>query len=53
MRALIAKFKGPTNTRGSRVFVSDGNVKSIYNWRHELDTDANYRKAFQLFVEEH
>jgi hypothetical protein len=43
-----AKFKGPTNTRGSRIIVTDWNgEKSFHNWNHALNTPRNYFEAIK------
>jgi hypothetical protein len=41
-----AKFKGPTNSRGSRIIVTDWSGKrSEHPWKHELSTEKNYLYA--------
>lgn len=46
MKAIITKYKGPTNTRGSRIYASDcdGNRVSI-PYPHELSGEDVYRAA--------
>ncbi len=46
MKAIITKFLGPTNTRGSRITArdSDGNRTTV-GYRHEISGDENHDAA--------
>ena len=46
MKAIKTKYKGPTNTRGSRIIASDedGNRVTI-SYPYELSSEACHRKA--------
>ena len=46
MKAIKTKYKGPTNTRGSRIIASDedGNRVTI-SYPYELSGEAVHRKA--------
>ena len=46
MKAIKTKYKGPTNTRGSRIIASDedGNCVTI-SYPYELSGEAVHRKA--------
>lgn len=46
MKAIITKYFGPTNTRGSRIKATDGDRCSItIPYPHELDSEEAHRKA--------
>ena len=46
MKAILTKYHGATNTKGSRVSASDcdGNRVTI-TWQGEFDTEPNHRAA--------
>jgi hypothetical protein len=46
MKAILTKYKGPTNTKGSRIIASDedGNRISI-SYPYELSGEAVHHKA--------
>ena len=46
MKAILTKYIGPSNTRGSRIkaFDSDGNSVTV-PYDHALDSDANHNLA--------
>lgn len=51
-RAIVTKFKGPTNTSGSRVIASIGDKRHTHHWDYgagngtiHSDTDANHNAA--------
>ena len=52
MKAIITKYHGPTNTRGSRITASDedGNRVSI-PYPYELSGEAVHRKAADRLCE--
>jgi hypothetical protein len=45
MQAIITKYLGPTNTRGSRVKASCQRGSKIVPWDHELCPDENHEAA--------
>lgn len=52
MKAIKTKYKGPTNTRGSRIIASDedGNRITI-SYPYELSGEAVHRKAAQALCD--
>lgn len=44
-QAIITKYLGPTNTKGSRVKASCEAGSVTVAWDHELDVESNHRKA--------
>jgi len=50
--ALVAKYHGPTNTKGARISVFSQHTigRKFYAWEHELDTNENYRAAFGRYL---
>lgn len=46
MKAIITKYKGPTNTRGSRIYASDGDRNRVsIPYPYELSGEAVHREA--------
>ena len=46
MKAIKTTFKGPTNTKGSRIIATDGDRnKIIIPYPHELNTEDAHRLA--------
>lgn len=46
MKAIITKYHGPTNTKGSRISASDSDGNRVYiSYPHELSGEAVYRAA--------
>lgn len=46
MKAILTRYKGPTNYRGSRIIASDDDGNSvIISYPHELSGEAVHRKA--------
>lgn len=50
-QALITKYLGPTNSRGSRVKASCEAISITVSWDHALSAPANHEKAAQALVE--
>lgn len=44
-QAIITKFLGPTNSRGSRVKATADAGSIIVSWDHRLNSDENHRAA--------
>lgn len=45
MQAIITKFHGPTNVRGSRVSATAEAGRVILDWDHALNPDDNHKSA--------
>jgi hypothetical protein len=45
MKAILTKYLGPTDHRGSRVKASDGDNSVILPWRSEWDHNGNHDTA--------
>lgn len=46
MKAIVTKYHGPTDTRGSRISASDGDRNRVsIPYPHELSGEACHRKA--------
>lgn len=46
MIAILTKYLGPTNYRGSRIAVTSGNGhRLVVSWNDALDVDENHRAA--------
>lgn len=50
-QAIVTKFVGPTNFRGSRIVVSAQAGRMIVAWDHALNTDQNRDRAAQAFAD--
>ena len=52
MKAILTKYLGPTNNRGSRVKAYDecGNQVTV-SWNFELGVEENHQAAAQAFVQ--
>jgi hypothetical protein len=48
MQAIRTQYKGPTNTRGSRIIATSFKARTIMPYDHELDIDDNHRRAAEL-----
>ena len=52
MKAITTTFKGPTDTRGSRILARDGDGQRItLPYPHELDTVDAHKKAARTLME--
>lgn len=47
MKAIITKYHGATNTRGSRISASDGDNRVSIPYPHELNSEAAHIMAAQ------
>lgn len=46
MKAILTKYKGPTNTRGARIIADDGDRNRLtIPYPHELNHEDGHRKA--------
>lgn len=48
---ICTKYVGPTNHRGARVSVTQGNTRSVYTWDDALDVTENHASAARAYVE--
>jgi hypothetical protein len=48
MQAIRTVFKGPTNTRGSRIIAASYKARSVMPYDYALDIDDNHRRAAEL-----
>ena len=52
MVAIMTKYLGPTNTRGSRIKAYTANGQSVtVSWDHALDADENHENAARVLIE--
>lgn len=51
-QAIVTKYLGPTNHRGSRIKVKAYAGSRTYTWDHSLDTNENHTKAAESFAKE-
>lgn len=51
-QAIITKYLGPTNHRGSRIKVKAYAGSKTYAWDYSLDVNENHTKAAVTFAEE-
>jgi hypothetical protein len=45
MQAIRTQYKGPTDTKGSRIIAASYKRISVMPYDHELDLDANHERA--------
>ena len=51
MQTIITEFKGPTNTKGSRVMVKSWLKNKSVSWNHALNSEDNHKAAAQELVD--
>lgn len=52
--AIVTKFLGPTNNRGSRVKATMPSGKSVtIDWDHALDSEGNHNRAAARCYQKH
>jgi hypothetical protein len=51
MQAIVTKFIGPTNHRGSRIKATAQAGSLTLSWDHALNSDGNHRAAALALVE--
>jgi hypothetical protein len=49
-QAIVTRFAGPTNTRGSRVVASAQAGRMTVGWDHALNSDQNHAEAARAFA---
>ncbi len=52
LQAIVTKYLGPTNTKGSRIKVKAYAGSKTYDWNYELDVNENHTKAAEQFAKE-
>ena len=50
MQAIVTEYRGPTNTRGSRIIVRAEAGRMTIPWDHALNPDENHRRAVETFA---
>jgi hypothetical protein len=48
MQAIRTVFKGPTNTRESRIVATSYKARTVYPYDHELSAEDNHARAAEL-----
>jgi signal-transduction protein with cAMP-binding, CBS, and nucleotidyltransferase domain len=51
MKTIFTTYKGPSNTRGSRIIATDGDNKLALLYDDSLNSDENHRAACKKFCE--
>lgn len=50
MQAITTKYRGPTNSRGSRIIVRAQAGRMTVPWDHALDVEENHDAAARAFI---
>jgi len=51
-KAIRTRYLGPTNFKGSRVAVDDGDGnRAFYSWQPELNSEDNHKRAAEIFAD--
>ena len=53
MIAIVTKYHGPTDTKGSRIVASYNGRRITVAYDHGLDIDGNHKKAAVAFSAKH
>ena len=48
MQAIRTQYKGPTNTRGSRIIATSYKSRTVIPYDHELSAEDTHRRAAEL-----
>ena len=51
MQTITTEFKGPTNTKGSRILTKSWLKNKAVAWNHALNTEENHKAAAQALVD--
>ena len=51
MQTITTEYKGPTNTKGSRILVKSWLKNKSVSWDHALNSEENYKAAAQALVD--
>lgn len=49
-QTIVTRYKGPTNTRGSRVIATAQCGRMVLSWDHRLNSEGNHRAAAEAFA---
>lgn len=52
MQTICTSYKGPTNTKGSRIMVKSWLKSKAFAWDYALSSEANHKQAAQLLVDQ-
>lgn len=52
-QAIVTKYHGPSNSRGSRVTAKAQAGSVTVSWDHALNSDANHAKAAEALAEKY
>jgi len=52
MQTITTQYKGPTNTKGSRILAKSWLKSKSVAWDHALNSEANHKAAAQSLVDE-
>lgn len=52
MQAIITKYHGATNTRGSRISARSQAGRKFYSWDYALGVEENHKAAAQQYASE-
>ena len=53
MIAIVTKYHGPTDTKGSRITASYDGRRITVGYDHGIDIDGNHKKAAKAFAAKH
>jgi hypothetical protein len=51
MQTITTSYKGPTNTRGSRIMAKSWLKSKAFAWDYALNSEANHKAAAQQLVD--
>jgi len=51
MQTITTSYKGPTNTKGSRIMVKSWLKNKAFGWDYSLNSEANHKAAAQQLVD--
>jgi hypothetical protein len=51
MQTITTSYKGPTNTKGSRIMVKSWLKSKAFAWDHALNSEDNHKAAAQQLVD--
>lgn len=51
-QAIVTRYAGPTDHRGSRVVVKSQAGRKVYPWAHEHDVEENHRIAARQYAKQ-
>lgn len=51
MQTITTEYKGPTNTKGSRILVKSWLKNKSVSWDHALNSENNHKAAAQALID--